>query len=268
MGLSLMWRFEGLTAPPRLITSNMSVGGETRRFASFWRAGKTLAKGSHSKADAVYSELKEAILSGALEPGRLIDKTELCEKLGVSRFPVSAAVSRLAYDRLVDVAPQHGSFVSRISLHDVRERFFIRSALEGDIAAEAARRMTREDKTALAANLKEEAAAIGDEDRARFYELDVSFHQILTSRLDMARAGEVLEALRAHLERARRRMMWPQGRLHATLSEHAAIVEAIEAGDPALARKAMKRHLSMTQSLLESLANERPALFAPDTVHP
>ena len=102
----------------------------------------------------MYGELKEAILSGALEPGSLIDKAGLCEKLGVSRFPVSAAVSRLAYDRLVDVEPQHGSFVTRISLNDVRERLFIRSALEGEIAAEAARRMTRADKDALAANLE------------------------------------------------------------------------------------------------------------------
>ena len=123
-----------------------------------------MAKGAHSKADAVYGELKEAILSGALEPGSLIDKAGLCEKLRVSRFPVSAAVSRLAYDRLVDVEPQHGSFVTRISLNDVRERLFIRSALEGEIAAEAARRMTRADKDALAANLKQEAAAVAAED--------------------------------------------------------------------------------------------------------
>jgi DNA-binding GntR family transcriptional regulator len=226
-------------------------------------AGTSLAKGAHSKADAVYGELKEAILSGALEPGSLIDKAGLCEKLGVSRFPVSAAVSRLAYDRLVDVAPQHGSFVALISINDVRERFFIRSALEGEVAAEAARRMTRADKDALAANLKEEAAAVDVDDRAHFYALDVGFHRILTARLDMARADEVLEALRVHLERARRLMMAPQGRLRATLSEHAAIVAAIEAGDAPAAREAMKVHLGMTRSLLESLAKERPGLFTP-----
>ena len=77
----------------------------------------------------------------ALEPGSLIEKAELCDKFGVSRYPVSSAVSRLAYDQLVDVAPQHGSFVSKISIHDVRERLFIRSALEGEIAAEAAGRL-------------------------------------------------------------------------------------------------------------------------------
>jgi GntR family transcriptional regulator, rspAB operon transcriptional repressor len=222
-----------------------------------------LAKGAHSKADAVYSELKEAILSGALEPGCLIDKAGLCEKLGVSRSPVSAAVSRLAYDRLVDVAPQHGSFVARISLSDVRERFFIRSALEGEIAAEAARRMTRVDKDELAANLKEEAAAVAAEDRTRLYALDVAFHQILTNRLAMGRANDILEVLRIHLERARRLMMSPPERLHGTFSEHTAIVAAIEAGDGAGARQAMRRHLSMTFALLESLANERPGLFLP-----
>src|SRR5271169_1698731 len=125
-------------------------GGEAPRFAL--SGGQNLVKGAHSKADAVYGELKEAILSGALEPGSLIDKARLCEKLGVSRFPVSAAVSRLAYDGLADVAPQHGSFVARLSLDDMRERLFIRSALEAEIAAEAAIRMTRADRQELAAN--------------------------------------------------------------------------------------------------------------------
>jgi DNA-binding GntR family transcriptional regulator len=221
-----------------------------------------LAKGAHSKADAVYGELKEAILSGALEPGRLIDKAGLCEKLGVSRFPVSAAVSRLSYDRLVDVAPQHGSFVARISLNDVRERFFIRSALEGEIAAEAARRMTRADKDAVMANLKEETVAVEADDRAVFYALDVAFHRILTARLGMARAHDVLEALRVHLERARRLAMSPAGRLRTALKEHAAIAAAIEAADASAAREAMKRHLDTTGALLESLAKKQPGLFS------
>jgi GntR family transcriptional regulator, rspAB operon transcriptional repressor len=222
-----------------------------------------LAKGAHSKADAVYGELKEAILSGALEPGSLIDKAGLCEKLRVSRFPVSAAVSRLAYDRLVDVEPQHGSFVTRISLNDVRERLFIRSALEGEIAAEAARRMTRADKDALAANLKQEAAAVADEDRATFYALDVAFHRILTARLSMARADDVLESLRVHLERTRRLTMSTSGQLRASLKEHTAIAAAIEAEDASAAREAMKHHLTITGARLETLAKQQPELFSP-----
>ena len=211
----------------------------------------------------MYGELKEAILSGALEPGSLIDKAGLCEKLRVSRFPVSAAVSRLAYDRLVDVEPQHGSFVTRISLNDVRERLFIRSALEGEIAAEAARRMTRVDRQALTANLKQEAAAVAAEDPATFYTLDVAFHRILTDRLGMARADDVLESLRVHLERTRRLTMSTVGQLRASLSEHSAIADAIEANDSTAAREAMKRHLSITGARLETLAKQQPDLFSP-----
>ena len=226
------------------------------------RAG-TLAKGAHSKADAVYAELKQAILTGALEPGSLIEKAELCEKFGVSRYPVSAAVSRLAYDQLVDVAPQHGSFVSRISLHDVRERLFIRAALESEIAAEAARRMTRDDHQALAANLEEAGAAVAADDRASFYAADVAFHQVLTSRLAMARAGEVLDRLRVHLERVRRILMSPPGRIREALEEHHAVVRAIGAADASAARDAMRRHLAVTCELLETVASQRPGLFVP-----
>ena len=191
-----------------------------------------MPKGAHSKADVVYGELKEAILSGALQPGSLIDKAGLCEKLGVSRFPVSAAVTRLAYDRLVDVAPQHGSFVTRISVNDVRERLFIRGAIEGEIAAEAARRMTPADRDALGANLKRQAEAVRADDRAAFYALDVAFHRMLTDRLGMARANDVLDSLRVHLERTRRLTMSPPGQLRASLNEHAAIAAAIEAATP------------------------------------
>ncbi len=97
-----------------------------------------------SKADHVYRDLKESILSGALEPGGAIDKLELCERLGMSRFPVSSAINRLAYERLVTIEPQHGSFVARISVEDVRERLMVRRALESEIAAQAALRMSRE----------------------------------------------------------------------------------------------------------------------------
>ena len=226
------------------------------------QAGGIVAKGAHSKADAVYGELKEAILTGALEPGCPIDKSTICERLGVSRFPVSAAVSRLAYDRLVDVAPQHGSFVSKISINDVRERLFIRAALEGEIAAEAARRMSRSDKEALAANLREAKLAVEANDRALFYAADVAFHQVLTARLGMARASEILDGLRVHLERVRRLLMSPPGRLRAVLREHEAIVGAVERGDAEAARKAMTLHLSVTGDLLETVARQKPGMFS------
>jgi DNA-binding GntR family transcriptional regulator len=216
----------------------------------------------NSKADHVYSELKGAILAGTLELGDPIDKLALCERLGVSRFPVSAALSRLAFERLVVIEPQHGSFVSRISVEDVRERWFIRRALECEVAAEAARRLTREGREALAADIACEREAVEAVDRRRFYRLDVEFHQLLTTHLGLEHTSEILDGLRAHLERVRRLLMVPAGRNRVTLTEHSAIIAAIEAGDAAGARAAMDRHLASTSQHFEAFARERPALFS------
>ena len=92
--------------------------------------------------------------------------------------------------------------------------------------------------------------------------MDVAFHQILTSRMAMARAGEVLDGLRVHLERVRRILMTPPGRIREVLAEHRAVVEAIEAGDASGAREAMKRHLGVTGDLLGEVAHQRPGFFA------
>jgi DNA-binding GntR family transcriptional regulator len=215
-----------------------------------------------SKVEQVYEAVKEAILSGGLEPGEPIDKLALCEQLAVSRFPVSAALSRLAFERLVVVEPQHGSFVARISAQDVRERLFIRRAIEGEIAAEAARRLERVGRAALQENLREAALAAQSRDRSRFYALDVGFHAALTAHLELERSGEILDGIRAHLERVRRLLMTPAGRMQATIEEHAAIVEGILVGDAEKARAAMHAHLAQMTELVEKFAGERPELFS------
>jgi len=215
----------------------------------------------HSNADHVYETLKAAILTGSLEPGAPIDKLELCERLGVSRFPVSAAISRLAYDRLVRVEPQHGSFVARISAREVLERMFIRRALEGEIAAEAARRFAAEDFAALAENLAEAERAAEEGDRARFYEIDVAFHALFTRRLGLPRSAEMLDGLREHLERVRRMLMTPAGRMQATLAEHRALVEALATGEPQRARAAMEAHISAVVVLFADFSHTRTELF-------
>ncbi len=218
---------------------------------------------ANSKAGQVYEAVKEAILSGELEPGQAIDKLSLCEKLGVSRFPVSAAISRLAFERLVRIEPQHGSFVTPISAESVREHLFVRRALEGEIAAEAARRLDAEGRAELAANLVQAEDAARSGDRALFYQLDVGFHLALTQRLGLHRAEEILDGVRQHLERPRRLLMNPPGRMQQTIAEHRALLAAIEARQPEAARAALGAHLATVARTFEALATAKPGLFAP-----
>jgi len=217
---------------------------------------------TNSKAEQVYSTIKESILTGALEPGAPIDKLALCERLGVSRFPVSAAISRLAFEQLVVVEPQHGSFVARISIRDVKERMFIRRALEAEVIAEAARRFTSADCEALRRNLEEATVAADSGDRGLFFALDLAFHAYFTQKLGLLRSAELLDSLHVHLERVRRMLLAPPGRVKATIAEHFAIVDSLRSGDPARARKAMETHMGAFGAILDNFVRERPDLFS------
>jgi GntR family transcriptional regulator, rspAB operon transcriptional repressor len=215
-----------------------------------------------SKAEHIYEAMKEAILSGELAPGSAIDKLALCQRFSMSRFPVSTAVNRLAFEKLVVIEPQHGSFVSRISVTDVREFMLIRRAIEGDIAAQAAGRPSAPLIEDLDRSLRYQSAAALAHDYAGFYQLDVGFHQIIVRSLGLTHAAEMLDRLLSHLERVRRLLMAPHGRAQKTLTEHRRIVQAIAAGDAGAAFAAARDHLDQTSAMFERFACDNPTLFA------
>src|ERR1700757_1617307 len=77
-----------------------------------------------------YEALRASIVSLQRAPGQRLSEAELARDLGVSRTPVREAIIQLRADGLVEVTPQRGSFVSKISLRNVREAQFAREALE------------------------------------------------------------------------------------------------------------------------------------------
>src|SRR5690606_7918790 len=93
-------------------------------------AAGSLARGSVTID--VTNALRQGIVTLELEPGVMLDKNAICAQLGVSRFPVSEAIARLAEEGLVDIAPQRGSTVSLIRIADVREYMLIRKGIESE----------------------------------------------------------------------------------------------------------------------------------------
>lgn len=215
------------------------------------------------KADQVHLALKQAITRGELPPGAAIDKGALCLRFGVSRLPVTTAIHRLAYEGLVLIEPQKGSYVSRIRLDDVVQWMMARCAIEAEVAAEAARRLPAEAAEALARNLRYQEAAVESADFDGLLQLDVGFHHALTEGLGLHRIAETLDALRVHLDRVRRLLLPEPGRMAATLSEHHAVHEAIAARKPAAANRAMRFHLAVVVDRLVAFERDHPDFFGP-----
>ena len=92
--------------------------------------------------------LRDAIVAAQLEPGRQLSENELAALLGVSRTPIREALQRLRDDRLVEIVPQLGTFVTRISENAVADAQFVREALECAAVRGAALRARDQDLAA------------------------------------------------------------------------------------------------------------------------
>ena len=215
-----------------------------------------------SLGQRVYQSLKDAILTLAFRPGDSIRKPEICDRLGVSRSPVADAVARLAADGLVDVVPQAGTFVTRLSMTDIREGAFIREAIEVAAAELVAERITEEQLRELRRNLKLQEALVGDGDRQGFMQLDAQMHEMMLSFTGFPRLPQVSQTAWLSVHRARQLILPVEGRMQATLEEHRAILAAFEARDPQAARVAIQHHLRQLLTYLAPLERAHPELFA------
>src|ERR1041384_8879717 len=118
-------------------------------------------QGRGGTVQRVQEVIRDAIVRLDLPPGTAIDKASVCTRLGVSRFPVSEALGRLAAEGLVEVLPQRGTRVARIDLADCRQAMFIRRALEIETMRAVAPRADAALLTALDRNLRDQQGALG-----------------------------------------------------------------------------------------------------------
>lgn len=211
----------------------------------------------------VQDVIREAIVSLAFRPGDFIQKDAICKRLGVSRFPVSEALGRLADEGFVEVLPQRGTRVSLIDLANCRQAIFLRRALEGEAMRVIARSVDDLLIARLEENLRAQDIAVQQADGLRFFEHDHAFHQILLSRLGYDRVKAVVEAARGSLDRTRRFLLRTPQRQARSYVEHTAIVAALRAHDPDAAQRAMVQHLDDSMDDIMRRARANPEMFAP-----
>jgi len=218
-------------------------------------------QGRGGTVQRVQEVIRDAIVRLDLPPGTAIDKAALCARLGVSRFPVSEALGRLAAEGLVEVLPQRGTRVARIDLADCRQAMFIRRALEIETARAVAPRADAALLAALDRNLREQDGALDADDSHRFHQLDLQMHELLLGFLGYERVKHTVEAARANLDRARLFMCTP-ARQASTSEEHRAIVAALKKRDPDAAAAAMQVHLDAVMTELLGVAERNPEAIA------
>ena len=209
----------------------------------------------------VTTALRQAIVTLALAPGQSIDKSAICEQLGVSRFPVSEALARLQAEGLVDIAPQRGSTVSLVRLADVREYMLIRKGIESEALRVLIGRHDPAIVAALHANMAAQREAASRDDSEAFHAIDLQFHDIIFRPMHFTKIKGIIDSARANLDRARRLIITPR-RLALTIAEHQAIFDGILEQNQEQATRAIRAHIDAVMVELFAFARETPGLFA------
>ena len=209
----------------------------------------------------VTNAIRHAIVSLAMVPGEAIDKSAICEQLGVSRFPVSEALARLQTEGLVDIAPQRGSTVSLVRIADVREYMLIRKALESEALRVLIGAHDADLIEALHANMALQRQAAERDDAETFHQIDIDFHDIIFRSMQFTKIKNIIDSARANLDRARRLIITPR-RLALTIAEHQAIFDGILAQNQDQATRAIRAHIDAVMVELFAFARETPGLFA------
>src|SRR5579864_3692527 len=140
--------------------------------AGGFSAGAVAAGGGAgvSKVNRAYLALKQAIVTGALAPETPIDKNEWCARFEVSRLSITGAINRLAFEGLVVIEPQRGSYVARMRLEDVKQWMLMRRALEVEVVACCVTTLPEEGLAKLGQNVAYQRTALASGDLQGFHE--------------------------------------------------------------------------------------------------
>jgi GntR family transcriptional regulator, rspAB operon transcriptional repressor len=204
-------------------------------------------------ADQIYQGLREAIISGNFRPNEAISENRVCGMFNVSRSPVRIALTRLAEDKLIDIFPQRGSFVSPIILQKVQEGHFARMALELAVLSEAAKHWTEKSSAEAkkAIKLQQQFAKTGD--LWSFHTADELFHRSFSDAAKLEGIWSTILSVKTHLDRVRHLANPVKGHMDKVIAEHKAVIQNLDDGNAAAASEAMRQHLDSLHTTIARL---------------
>ena len=210
-------------------------------------------------APQIFRLLRQRIIRCELEPGARVSESEVAMSYGVSRQPAREAFIKLVDEGLVEVRPQRGTFIRKISIPAVMNARFVREAIEADIV----KLLAAEPDAALITDLKlqiKEQRKAAKKDSVRFIELDELFHHTLAQAADKNQAWAVVEKNKAQMDRVRH-LATQKFLMKALTDQHEKIIQSIEFGEVLAAEMSMRVHLQEILKDLPSVARDWPSFF-------
>jgi DNA-binding GntR family transcriptional regulator len=210
------------------------------------------------KPPAIDRVIVDAILSGSIRAGTRLGEQTLATLFNVSRTSIREALIRLETRGILQVSPRRGWFVIEPSIEEAQEAFQARRAVELGILTNSASQGETV-ATILRDHIRQERDAIRSDDvGARSYLLG-DFHVCMAEACGHRILADILRDLTARTVLISA-LYQSSHDAEESCDEHAAITEAIAAGDPRRAAALMTAHIGNVESGLTKRVERDPLL--------
>lgn len=207
-----------------------------------------------SSSQRAIHQLRQLIFSGELAAGSDHLESELAERLNMSRTPVREASLMLESQGLLEMRPRKGVRILPVSADDMREIYDVLTELESLAAERAAQQgYAPDDLTALSASIEDMDRAVEQKDLEAWAEADDRFHTELLRLGRNARAMGIAAMMQDQVRRARATTLFIRPLPVRSNEDHRGVLNAIQAGDSALARKIHKKHRDQAKDMMLDL---------------
>lgn len=192
--------------------------------------------------DEVKDYLLEAILNGDLKPEERIVETKVARHLKVSQAPVREALRELEHMGVLYSEPYKGTFVKKVSIAELQERYIVRAALEVTAVRLAVPGLSQEVIDRMQDLIQDMVRTAEAGDLRTMISIDVEFHRTLIK----SSGNEFLLTVWENINPG----SWTMVTTHHAKKDlvelarrHYEVLDALRSGDPLQASSAIRQHI-------------------------
>ncbi len=208
------------------------------------------------RPDQIVDLLRRAVRERVLLPGQLLNQDELAGRFGVSRIPLREALRTLVGEGLVVMRPGSGAVVAQLRAQELEELFEIRLQLEPPLVGSVVGRVSQHDLAELR-SLLDAMDAVASSDLGKWGSQHYLFHRRLFELSGRKHAIRLVSQIQNLVE--------PYSRIHASmvgtadhsLSEHRAVLEALESGDQSAVEAIVRAGILGARKRLQDAVNSQ-----------
>jgi DNA-binding GntR family transcriptional regulator len=201
--------------------------------------------------DDVLRSIEQAVIDNRLAPGTKLKEVQLAEVFNVKRGTIRKVLARLAHSRLVEQLPNRGASVAKPSVKEGQDLFAARRAIEAANLKTLSASISEPQVKQLRQLLIKEQVAYQQIDLQTALSLSVEFHRLIANLAGNSVMTEFLNDIIRRTPLVILTHLGSKAQNRCRNQEHAAIVDAIAAGDGETAVAIMEQHLLHIENQIE-----------------